>query len=67
LKKIINFVGPLLMTSWNISGKPPFISPQVGEVDDLICGIVDGGSLTNNPSSVYDNVNKKWIRFKLEL
>jgi L-threonylcarbamoyladenylate synthase len=67
LKKIISAVGPLLMTSWNISGKPPFTSPHAGKIDKLIWGIVDGGYLTNNPSSVYDNVNKKWVRFKLEL
>jgi len=63
LKKIINSVGPLLMTSWNISGCSPFTSPQEGKTNSLICEIVDGGILDNKPSLVFDNVIKKWIRF----
>ncbi|RHZ37137.1 L-threonylcarbamoyladenylate synthase [endosymbiont GvMRE of Glomus versiforme] len=62
LKKIINSVGPLLMTSWNISGHPPFTSPLEGKINNLIGGIVDGGILTNKPSLVFDNIRKKWVR-----
>lgn len=63
LKKVINVTGPLLMTSWNISGHSPLTSPHQKETNNLIFGIVDGGNLSNKPSLVFDNVNKKWIRF----
>lgn len=62
LKKIIETTGPLLMTSWNISGFPPFVSPYQKETNDLIFGIVDSGILSNNPSAIFDSINKKWIR-----
>ena len=61
--KLLKKHGPMVVTSLNKSNETAITKfNDTLNFKDLVDYIIDGGNLSNNPSTVYDTINKKVLR-----